>query len=402
MPNKQIELNFHDCNNDSPQQQLRKSIMLFFKDVPDPRAADNCQYALDELLFIMLMATFSGANCIAGIHQYAIEKRRQLALVLGEDFTSPSYDTFWWFLTRMNHEAFAQAFYSWVQEVRVSNLIGQQICIDGKTLRGAVNRAGKQNIHIVHAWVHEKGMLIGQKKTEEKSNEITAIPELLQQLDLYEATVMIDAAGCQKEIAKMICNGGGNYIFGLKKNHPNFYKEVTGLFTLARADNFEYVQNCDFHESVEKNSGRIEKRSIAVIGDPSEISMGHDWEGLNSLIEVTREITKKTKTTVEKSYYASSLIESAEELGNRIRGHWQVESMHWSLDMIFDEDGCRANVLNAALNLATLKRIVLSIVKGTPQLKKKGMAKLRRQAQWNEDGSVFKEICEAFFGVKSF
>ena len=384
------------------QEQLNKSIMLFFQEVPDPRASDNCRYSLCELLFIMLMAVFSGANCIAGIHDYACEKKKQLSIILGEDFTPPSYDTFWWILTRMDHEAFAKAFFSWVKSVQVPDLIGEQICVDGKTLRGSVNRAGKQNIHIVHAWVHDKGVLIGQKKTEEKSNEITAIPELLNQLDLYEAIVTIDAAGCQKEIVKKICAGRGNYILGLKKNQKNFYNEVTTLFSHARKEGFEYVLNCDFHETIEKNRGRIEKRSVAVIGDPSEISREEEWEGLNSLIEVTREVTRSNKTTTEKSYYISSLIESAEEFGKRIRGHWQVESMHWSLDMIFDEDECRANVLNAALNLATLKRMVQSIVKGNPLLKKQGMAKTRRRAQWNEDGSVFRELCGAFFGVKSF
>jgi predicted transposase YbfD/YdcC len=384
------------------QQQLNESIMLFFQDVPDPRASDNCRYSLCELLFIMLMAVFSGANCVAGIHDYACERKRQLAVILGEDFIPPSYDTFWWILTRMDHQAFAKAFFSWVKSVHVPDLIGEQVCIDGKTLRGAINRSGKQNIHIVHAWVHDRGVLIRQKKTEEKSNEIAAIPELLEQLDLYEAIITIDAAGCQKEIAKKIRVGGGNYILGLKKNQKNFYHEVTNLFSHAENDGFEYVLNCDFHETIEKNRGRIEKRRIAVIGDPSEISTVEEWAGLNSLIEVTREITRSNKTTIEKSYYISSLIESAEEFGRRILGHWQVESMHWSLDMIFDEDECRVNVLNAALNLATLKRIVQSIVKGNPLLKKQGMARTRRRAQWNEDGSVFREICEALFGVKSF
>jgi predicted transposase YbfD/YdcC len=402
--NNNLESNLSNSDNCQVQelQQLNKTIMLFFQDVPDPRSSDNCRYSLCELLFIMLMAVFSGANCIAGIHDYAHEKRKQLAMVLGEDFTPPSYNTFWWILTRMDHEVFAKTFFSWVKSVHIPNLTGEQICVDGKTLRGAVNRVGEQNIHIVHAWVHDKGVLIGQQKTEEKSNEITAIPKLLEQLNLNEAIVTIDAAGCQKEIVKKIHAAGGNYILGLKKNQRNLYDEVTNLFAHAQEEGFEYVLNCDFYETIEKNRGRIEKRRVAVIGDPSEISMEKEWEGLNSLIEITREVTRSNKTTTEKSYYISSLITSAEELGRRIRGHWQVESMHWSLDMVFDEDECRANVLNAALNLATLKRMVQSIVKGNPLLKKQGMTRTRRRAQWNDDGSVFREICEAFFGVKSF
>ena len=349
------------------------------------------------------MAVFAGADCIAGIAQYAKERRNQLSLVLGEDFTPPHYNTFWWILTRMDHKAFAECFYKWVKECQIPDLSGEQICIDGKTLRGALNKTGKANNHIVHALVAGKGLLIGQKKTEEKSNEITAIPMLLEELDLRETVVTIDAAGCQKEIAKKICKKGGDYILGLKGNQKNLHKEVEALFGDARAEGFEYVLNCDFYETVEKNGSRIEKRSIAVIGDPSELSMGEEWEKLNSLIEVTRETAEKGgKARIEKSYYISSLIESAKEIGAKVREHWAVESMHWALDMMFKEDSSRANMLNGAMNLATVKRMAVNIVKGSPELKKKGMAKVRRWAQWNDDGTAFLEICKALFGVKSF
>ena len=377
----------------------RQTIMQFFQDVPDPREQDNCKHSLYDLLFLMIMAIFSGADDIADIHEYVIQKQNQLKVILGE-FTPPSYNTFWWIITRMNPDAFAKAFYTWAKERDLTDLEGKQICLDGKSLRGALNKKGKCNVHIVHAYVHENGLLIGQQKTEEKSNEITAIPILLEQLDIQGATISIDAAGCQKNIVGTIRRGGGHYVIALKKNQRNFYNEVVGLFEEARKEEFEYVLNCDFYENIEKKSGRIDKRSVAIISDPSEVSASKDWKDLQTFIEVTRESTVKGKTTEEKRYYISDLIESAEEFGRKVRAHWGVESMHWSLDMIFGEDSSRANSLHAAMNLGTLRRAALNVVKSNPPLKKKGMAKIRRQAKWNEDGSVVKEICEALFGVK--
>jgi predicted transposase YbfD/YdcC len=276
----------------------------------------------------------------------------------------------------------------------------EQVCIDGKTLRGALSGNGKSNLHILHAYAHNLGMLIGQEKVADKSNEIVAIPSLLERLDIRGATVTIDAAGCQKKILDMIKKGGGHYVIALKKNQGNLYNEVTRLFTEAEKQGFEYVMNCDFYESIEKRSGRIDRRNIAIIGDPSEISISSEWPSVQTYIEVTRETTSKGKTRSEKRYYISDLIESAEKFGKVIRAHWGVESLHWLLDVVFREDESQANTLHAAENLGTLRRAAINLVKRTPHLKTKGMAKLKREAKWNEDGSVFKEICEALFSVK--
>lgn len=153
-----------------------------------------------------------------------------------------------------------------------------------------------------------------------------------------------------------------------------------------------------------KKSGRISKRSITIISDPSEISVAEEWGDLETLVEVINETTviKSGKVTMEKRYYISNLIESAQEFGARVRGHWGVESMHWTLDVTFKEDDSRANTLHAAVNLGTLRRAALNIVKSDQELKKKGMAKVRRQAKWNEDGSIIKLILGALFSVKSF
>ncbi|HEV8052669.1 MAG TPA: ISAs1 family transposase [Parachlamydiaceae bacterium] len=399
-----IKREFIDIEMEINIQTFRESVILFFRNVPDPRVIDNCQYSLPDLLITMLLAVFSGADDIADIHEYANQKWKLLQTLFGPEFEPPSYNTFWWLLARINPKAFSDAFYDWVKDIHICDLAGKQINVDGKSLRGAINKKGNCNVHIVHAWVHEEGMLIGQLKTDEKSNEITAIPILLGQIDISGATVSIDAAGCQKNIVKTIREAGGNYLLAVKENQPKLYEETVNLFNEAHKDNFNYVLNCDRHENIEKKSGRIEKRSITVISDPSEISIAEEWKDLETLVEVINETTavKSGKVTSEKRYYISNLIDSAQEFGVRVRGHWGVESMHWTLDVTFKEDDSRANTLHAAVNLGTLRRAALNIVKSDQELKKKGMAKVRRQAKWNEDGSIIQEILGALFSVKSF
>jgi len=398
-----VKCEFANLEKEIDVQTFKNSVVLFFKDVPDPRSTDNCDYSLSELLIIMLMAVFSGADDIADIHEYANQKWRLLEMLFGEDFIPPSYNTFWWLLTRMDSQSFSDAFFKWVKDEHICSLAGKQINIDGKSLRGARNRKGNCNIHIVHAWVHERGMLIGQLKTDEKSNEITAIPALLKQIDIEDATISIDAAGCQKNIVKTIRNAGGNYLLAVKGNQPKLYGDVVHLFDAAHKADFEYVLNCDRFESLEKNSSRIEKRSIAIISDPSELSTAGDWKDLETVVEVVNETTKANgKVTIEKRYYISNLMESAQEFGARARAHWGIESMHWTLDVTFKEDDSRANTLHAAENLGTLRRAAMNIVKSDPELKKLGMAKVRRRAKWNEDGSVMKSILKALFAIKSF
>jgi predicted transposase YbfD/YdcC len=400
--NKSVKYEFANLEKDIDMQAFQNSIVFFFKDIPDPRSKDNCDYSLSELLTIMLMAVFSGADDIADIHEYANQKWRLLELLFGEEFIPPSYNTFWWLITRMNPQAFSDAFFEWVKDVHISSLAGKQINIDGKSLRGARNKKGNSNIHIVHAWVHENGMLIGQLKTEEKSNEITAIPALLEQLDIKDATISIDAAGCQKNIAKTIRDAGGNYLLAVKANQPTLYDDIITLFEEAHKVDFKYVLNCDRFESIEKNAGRIEMRSINIICDPSELSTAEYWKDLQTIVEVINETKVKGKITTEKRYYISNLIESAQNFGGRVRAHWGVESMHWTLDVTFNEDDSRANTLHAAVNLGTLRRAAINIVKSDPELKKMGMAKVRRKAKWNEDGSIMKKIFEALNVVKSF
>jgi predicted transposase YbfD/YdcC len=391
---------YSDFDKQSDIQAFKDSVDEFFKDVPDPRMGDNCKFPLTSLLVMMLMAVVAGANNILAINDYAQEKRylfREL-LDLNE---IPQYNTFWWLITRMNPEKFASSFYKWVEDVRVKDIPDKAIHIDGKCLRGALNRKGNHNIHIVHAWSSKESLLIGQLKTDEKSNEITAIPELLDLIDIEGATITIDAAGCQKNIADKICDKGAHYVLAVKGNQPTLHNEIINLFETAHNQNFYYVPNSDLSESIEKGHGRIEKRSIAVCSDTSGLpdEMKNDWRGLETFVEVTTERTLKNKTSVEKRYYISDLMLSGKEFGEIIRTHWSVENnLHWKLDVIFKEDESRANILHAAENLATLRRMALDVFNYEIELKM-GTTQKRRRAGWG-DATLLK-LLDNFF-VKKF
>ncbi len=383
---------------------FRDSVPKFFKDIDDPRAKDNCDYPLSTLMVIMLMAVLSGANSILAIFDYAMSKQSHIKELLGLE-RIPHYGTFWWLITRMNPEQFSSAFFQWVQEESIKG-IPQKIQIDGKTLRGTKKKNKNPNIHLVHAWASQEGILLAQLKIAEKSNEITAIPELLDKLDIDGATISIDAAGCQKKIVKKIRDGRGHYIVAVKENQPKLYDAMVELFEVAHKQKFYYVPNSDLAESVEKGHGRIVKRSIAICSDTSGLDedIKNAWTDLETFIEVTSERTIDGKTSTEKRYYISDLMESAKKFGESIKEHWSIEnSLHWVLDVVFREDESRANMLHAAENLGTLRRTALNLLNynkmegGT--FSKLGTAQKRRRIGWG-DISLLKEIIYPIFVKK--
>jgi predicted transposase YbfD/YdcC len=259
-----------------------------------------------------------------------------------------------------------------------------------RDLRGS-DRSKK--IHLVSAWDCLRSLLLGQVKTAEKSNEITAIPELIEGLDLTGAIVTIDAAGCQKEIVRRILEKGGDYVIALKGNQGNLLAEAENFFQQAACVGYEEA-GCEVSSSIEKSHGRLEERTIVVINQLDWLDSRTDWAGLTSMIEVTSRRTIKDKTTEEKRYFISSRSLSAKNAGTAVRNHWLIENhLHWSMDVNFYEDACLASVGHAAENFAifrrlaaTLFRIRLGGIRGT--------AGLRRQAKWNEDVmlSVLSEV----------
>ena len=294
--------------------------------------------------------------------------------------TAPSYDRFWWLLTRLNPKQIENCFVRWIQSLPDEDK-SKLIAIDGKHLRGSAAR-GKQ-VYLVSAWDSNRSLLLGQVKAHEKSNEITAIPDLLDSCDLTNATVTIDAAGCQTDIADKIRDGGGEYMIALKGNQGTLHAEVVNFFTQTREVGCENA-DCKTSSSCEKGHGRIEERDVAVTNQLDSLDCRVNWKALKSLIEITSRRTIKGKTTEERRFYISSLEPTPELAGNIVRGHWTIENRwHWNMDVNFCEDANLATSGNTAENLAALKRLTSNMIRidlgGT-----RGTAQRRKQAAWDD------------------
>lgn len=349
-----------------------------FACVEDPRSVDNRTYPLPQILFMSLAAIIGGANTIGAIHQY-IEVKEELFQELFEIKRAPCYGTLWWLLTRINPEQLTCAMKNWVlrlpQEVRE-----KLIAVDGKKLRSA---STKGDVHIVEAWDSVRGLVLTQNKTESKSNEIKAIPELLDLIDIKEATITIDAAGCQKAIVQKIVEKGGHYVIALKGNQGTLEAEAINFFEQARQVGYEEVP-CDRCSSQGKGHGRIEEREVVITEDLSWLVGVEDWAGLTSLIEVTSRRTIKGKTSEEKRCFISDKKMSAEKAGEIVRKHWGIENgLHWTMDVVFQEDISTTNIGHTAENLSVLRRMALNLFKGKER-KGAGVAAKRRRAAWND------------------
>jgi predicted transposase YbfD/YdcC len=254
-----------------------------------------------------------------------------------------------------------------------------------KTIRGSHDKKlEKSAIHLVSAWCHKEGMLIGQKKVDNKSNEITAIPELLKTLDIKGSVVSIDAMGCQKNIADRIIEQKGDYILALKGNHKNMLEEIEKFFQRHKKYNFQ-GKGYDFlrHSEVDKGHGRIEARTITLIQGVAWLPDFECWSGLKSLVMLESERIAGDKTGTETRYYISSLQSDAKKMLELIRSHWSIEnSLHWVLDVVFQEDRCRVRQRNADHNLATLRKLSLNLIKKAKK-PKNSIKGTRKLAGWH-------------------
>ena len=277
----------------------------------------------------------------------------------------PTHDTFNRVFSAIDPEQFVECFLLWVKEI-CPTLKGDNIALDGKALRGAVNE-GKKMTYIISAWASGHELVVGQSKVEEKSNEITAIPQLLRSLDIEGCTITIDAMGTQKNIAKIIKQRKADYVLALKGNQGNMHKEVQKYFE-SSDEILESVEalpkGWDYHETTDFGHGRIETRRYWQSSDIQWLEDKKKWEGLQSFIMVESTRKKGTEITTERRYYISSLGLNAEKTGQAIRDHWGIENkVHWVLDVSLSEDQSRARSGNAAQNLALLRRITLNLLK---------------------------------------
>lgn len=345
------------------------SLEACFGDLRDPRVQGRCDHKLLDIVLIAVCAVLCGAESWSDVEEFGQAKESWLKQYLELPAGIPSHDTFSRVFRLLDASAFQTRFMHWVeQHFHVPR--GQVVAVDGKTARGSKdNFRGQDAIHLVSAWASETGILLGQRKTDEKSNEITAVPELLKLLFIKGCIVTVDALNSQKATARTIVEAGADYVFALKANHPQLHQDVIDWFAWARARDFRDVAY-DFHQMVNKQHGRLEIRRCWVIDDPLALeSMGHydGWVGLRTVAMVIRERHVEGHVQTETAYYLSSLPADAERLLAATRAHWSVENtFHWTMDVVFGEDAARMRLDEAAENFAVIRHIAFNLLKQHP------------------------------------
>jgi predicted transposase YbfD/YdcC len=332
-----------------------------FEELTDPRMARTRVHDLFDLVVVALCGTIAGADSWADLERFGNERLDWLRTFLRLEGGIPSHDTFGRVFARLDPAELMACVAQWLEDI--GREIGQHIAIDGKTLRGSFDTAaGKNPLHLVSAWATEARLTLGQVAVDSKSNEITAIPLLLELLDLKGATVTIDAMGCQKEIAAAIVQREGDYVLALKGNHEHLFQAVADKFAQAAEANFQ-VPGLKRHVTVETNRGRQERREYVVMPAPQSLPGFADWAKLTSLGLVLRTTQIDGKETGELSYFLSSRPAKVKAFAKVVRGHWSIESqLHWVLDVTFTEDASRIRQRHAPQTSAVLRRLAVSIL----------------------------------------
>ena len=364
-------------------RQQFPGVFAHFDTLEDPRVERTKVHSLLNVIFIGLCAVVSGANDFVGMEKFGKSKHAWLEKYLDLTNGIPVHDTFNRVFSALDPEHFLACFVDWVQALQETTA-GKVIGIDGKTLRASLDRAkGKNPLHVVSAWATENRLLLGQVAVDEKSNEITAIPKLLDVLEISGAIVTIDAMGCQKEIAAKIRAKGADYVLAVKGNQEHLEEDVAERFAEVTEETTRRKPST--YTSEEQGHGREEFRWYEALPVPKTLRNREEWCDLQSICRVTRVYTDKGKEEVEVRYFISSLKADAELLARGIRGHWGIENgLHWVLDMYFNEDRSRAREGNAAVNLALLRRWVLSLMRRDDTVAG-GIEKKRLQAAWADD-----------------
>ena len=361
-----------------------QTLLQHFSALTDPRIERRKLHKLIDILAIAICATICGAETWEDLELFGNAKQQWFKSFLELEHGIPSHDTFRRVFARLDPEEFQHSFLNWVRST-FELTSGQVVAIDGKQARGSSDRgAGKAAINTVSAWASDNQLILGQVQTEEKSNEITAVPELLQMLELRGCIVTLDAMGCQREIAEQIINKEADYVLSVKGNQSNLEADIRDYFDWALQDKFKQTVYSQYTET-NGDHGRLEVRRYYTTRDIEWLRNKAAWKGVQSIamVEREREILGE-ETTLERSYYLSSLAAEAKVIGKAIRRHWTVEnSLHWVLDVGFGEDRSRIRKGNAPQNLATLRHIALNLLKQEKSLKV-GMKSKRLKAGWDE------------------
>jgi predicted transposase YbfD/YdcC len=348
--------------------QRLMEVFTTFENLTEPRLERTRRHELFDLVVVALCGTIAGADSWADIERFGLERLAWLRTFLPLVNGIPSHDTFGRVFSLLDPAKLVACIQQWLEDV--GREIGKHIAIDGKTLRGSGDQAaGKNPLHLVSAWACEARLTLGQVATEAKSNEITAIPLLLELLDLKGATVTIDAMGCQKEIAQEIVNRKGDYLLALKDNHPKLCEAVSAKFNAALEADVP-PRDLRRHVTVETSRGRQERREYFALPAPRSLPGFADWAKLATIVMVIRITLVNGRETGEISYFLSSLPPKVKTLAQRIRQHWSIESqLHWVLDVTFTEDASRIRKRHAPQTSAMLRRLAVSILSSDTSLK---------------------------------
>lgn len=358
-------------------------LITHFSSLPDHRIERNKCHALLDIIILAICAVASGSDGWESIEEFGKDKlewlRQYIPLVNGV----PSHDCIAYVLCRLSPQRFRECFMNWTQAVAEYSE-GEIIAVDGKTARGSRDRKKQRNpLHMVTAWACENRLVLGQEATEEKSNEITAIPKLLELLALKGCIVTIDAMGCQRAIAEQIIDQGGDYVLGLKGNQGNLHEAVEEFFTTASAHHFAGVAH-DFMQEVDKDHGRLEVRRYWITDDLRTLPEVQSWKRLRSVGMVERTCWQGDTQTFERRYFISSIAADAKPFARAVRGHWGVENhLHWRLDVVLGDDASRIRKGNGPAIMTTLRHLSVNLFDREPS--PLSLAKKRRKAAWNDD-----------------
>ena len=363
-----------------------RSLEEHFSGLTDPRGP-NIEHRLFDIIALAIMGTICGSDGWVEIEQFGRQKQEWLSQYLELPNGIPSHDTFGRVFSQIDPEEIQACFTNWVKALQEVTQ-GQVIGVDGKQMRGSQDqRNGKRAIYMVSAWAEKNHLVLGQRKVDEKSNEITAIPELLRLLEIKGCIVTIDAIGTQTKIAKQIIEAECDYLLAVKHNQGKLYRDLEMLFSYDQQHGFQDTPY-DYAKEVKKGHGRIDVRECWTTSDPEYlgyIASWAEWKGLQSIGMIQAQRCTGEETTVKRRYLISSLESNAEQLLDAARTYWGIENkVHWVLDIAFREDDSRVRKGNGPQNFAVLRHIALNLVRreSTPKISIKGK---RKKAGWDND-----------------
>jgi predicted transposase YbfD/YdcC len=363
---------------------LQNQLTSHFGALPDPRYRRARKHELLDILFIALCAVICGAESFAEIAQWGRSKQEWLQSFLLLPSGIPSHDTFGRVFARLDRQAFARCFQDWTQSLH-QKTEGQVIAVDGKWLRGSFDTATQTPaLKLVSAWASEARLVLAQQAIEPGSNEIATLPTLLKMLDMGDCIVTIDAAGCQKNIAKQIIKQKGDYVLSLKGNQEFLRENVEEQFTDWEEKDWQIPFAYQKVRSCGKGHGRIEIRECYLVEASDFVDPRGEWQGLRSIAMITSERQVGEKVSVERRYYLTSLsgADAARHVLRSVRRHWGIENrLHWVLDVVYQEDKCRVRTGHAAQNLSVLRQITLNLLRSSPD-KSTSLRMKRKRAGW--------------------